>query len=46
MDQDREQKINLFILPSALYIITLCVWQATKLSPFCVLKYSARYLKG
>lgn len=45
MDQDREQKINLFIVPSALYI-TLCIWQAAKLSPFCVLKYNARYLKG
>lgn len=31
MGQDREHKINWFILPSALYV-TLCIWQAAKLS--------------
>lgn len=31
MGQDREQKINWFILPSTLYI-TPCMWPATKLS--------------
>lgn len=44
MGQDREQKIKLFILPSALYItLHLACYKA--FSSFCVLKDNARYLK-